>query len=485
MRAPLADSIHLTPHGDLPLYRQLYQQVRDLIMEGKLVAGSELPSSRQFASALGIGRNTVLTVYDQLIAEGYLVARRGAGTRVAALKLPVGRGRRPGGAVAPRLSARGRSLNGAGGLRELNGGIAFAVGFLPVDTFPRSTWNRILAKHARNTDLNRFTLTENWTAGSPRLREAIASYLGVSRGVSCEKDNVFIVPSAQAAFDLCARLLADAGDAVWFEEPGYSGARSAFEANGLDLVPIPVDESGLVVEVGQRKAPAARMAYVSPSHQFPTGVTLSLQRRVELLDWAARSDAWIIEDDYDSEYRFSGKPIAAVQGLDENHRVIYVGTFSKTMLPSVKVAYLVVPDPAVPVFRRALAPLGYYAAPMLQAALADFITEGHFFANLKRARAVALERRSQLAGILNEQCQGLNIIVPDGGLTLPVWFDYADEEKLAADCRQVGLTVRFASQYYLSAPHRDGLILGCAGVGGQELTSAGKRLAAIIQRHAV
>lgn len=368
---------------------------------------------------------------------------------------------------------------------ELNGGAAFAVGFLPVDTFPRSTWNRLQARHARDSDLNRFTLTDDWTAGSPRLREAIASYLGVSRNVSCEKDNVLIVPSAQAAFDLCARLLADAGDKVWFENPGYSGARSALEANGLDLVPVPVDGSGLMVKVGRQRAPKARLAYVTPSHQCPTGATLSLQRRIELLEWAAENDAWIIEDDYDSEYRFSGKPIAAVQGLDENHKVIYVGTFSKTMLPSVKVAYLVVPDPVLPAFRRALACLGHYPAPMLQAALAEFITNGHFFSNLNKARAVALGRRARLAEVLKGHCRGLDVTLPDGGLSFPVWFGYRDEAALAADCRQAQLTVRFIGRYYLGEPQRSGLLLGCAGVGGQALETAARRLAAIIQRHAV
>src|SRR5262249_40139125 len=263
------------------------------------------------------------------------------------------------------------------------------------------------------------SLGYTWAAGVPALREAIASYAGAARGVVCTPAQVIVVAGAQAGLDLAARLLLDPGDAVWVEDPGYAGARGALLAAAARLVPVPGDAEGTAVAGGARQAPAARLVYTTPSHQFPTGGTMSLARRLALIDWAARAGAWILEDDYESEYRYAGRPLSAMQGIDATGHVVYVGTFSKTMFPALRVGYLVVPEPLAATFESAMPDTGPRAAVAVQQALADFIAEGHFAAHVRRMRALYAARQGRLVRAARRHLARLAVVEPrDAGMYL-------------------------------------------------------------------
>ncbi|HRE28988.1 MAG TPA: PLP-dependent aminotransferase family protein, partial [Anaerolineales bacterium] len=346
------------PQQPTALYRQLYLNLRDAILAGRLKRGARLPSTRELAVSLNISRNTVLNAFEQLLAEGYLETTPASGTFVS-LHLPVDKpGQRP--LADSRLthwSKLARSFRSAPALHVGDRGSersrAFRAGLPALDAFPFKLWGRLVARRARHLD--RALLDYQTTAGYRPLREAIAAHVTVSRQVRCTADQIVIVSGSQGALDLVARLLVDPGDPVWLEDPGYLGARGAFAGAGARIVPVPVDAEGLRVEVGRQRCIDARLAYLTPSHQFPLGVTLSLQRRLELLDWARSANAYVVEDDYDSEYRFHGRPLAALQGLDETGRVIYVGTFSKTLFPSLRLGYLILPHGLLDTFLAAKA----------------------------------------------------------------------------------------------------------------------------------
>src|SRR5262245_38120039 len=324
----------------VPFYRQIYDGVREAILSGRLRPGARLPSTRVLAADLETSRNTVLAAFGQLLAEGYVEGRVGAGTTVArTLPETLLRARpeaagteRPG--RRPRLSRRGALLVGTRAALG-RGAIAahpFRPGLPGLETFPFDLWTRLIARRWRRVP--RQLLDYGDPAGYAPLREAIAAYLGEARAVRCEATQVIVVTGAQQAVDLAARVLLDPGETAWVEDPGYQGARGALVAAGIRLASVPVDVEGLAVRRGARSAPGARLVYVTPSHQYPLGVTMSLQRRLALLEWASASGAWILEDDYDSEYRYAGRPLAALQGLDTAGRVIYAGTFSKVLLPA-------------------------------------------------------------------------------------------------------------------------------------------------------
>ncbi|HEU5051162.1 MAG TPA: PLP-dependent aminotransferase family protein, partial [Gemmatimonadales bacterium] len=347
--------VPLDPARPEPIHRQLYRGIREAILAGGLPAGVRIPSTRRLAEQLGISRSTVLVAFDQLVAEGYLVGAVGSGSYVARdipqhlRRSPVpGNGdERP---KSPRVAARVARVARAGGraVPAVPYPNAFWSGVPPIDVFPMAAWNRIVARRLRS--LEPADLHHGPAAGYRPLREAIAAYLVAARGMRCSADQVIVLASAQEALELAARVLLDPGDAAWMEEPGWSGARGAFVSADIRIVPVPVDADGLDVAAGLAAAPDARAVYLSPSHQYPLGATLGLERRMALLDWAARSGAWLIEDDYDSEFRYSGRPLTALHGLDSRGSVIYVGTFNKTMFPALRVGYLVVPEALVESF---------------------------------------------------------------------------------------------------------------------------------------
>src|SRR6516162_11115833 len=385
-------AISLERATSLPLYKQLYQSIRQSILRGTLRKGLRLPSTRTLAHELRGSRNIVVIAFEQLLAESYIESRTGAGTFVTET-LPedvLQVGNRPLNGNR-RLSERGETFKHLPQLalpaRDPKLRYApFRYGLPALDELPLDLWGRLLARHCRTAPAE--VAVHGDPGGLPRLREAIASYVGAARGVRCRTEQVIITNGSQQAIDLAARVLADPGEAAIIEDPGYIGARSALEAAGLKVIPVSVERDGLRVDLLARKHLRAKLVYVTPSHQFPLGVVLSLGNRLQLLDWAARNDTWILEDDFDSEYRYGSKPIPALQGLDSNGRVIYIGTFSKVLFATLRLGYLIVPEDLLDTFVAARWVLDRGSPLVEQAALADFIAEGHFASHIRRMRTL-------------------------------------------------------------------------------------------------
>jgi len=478
----LLGTLSLERTGSVALQRQVYAALREAILAGRLPPGTRLPSSRTLASELGAARNTVVGAFEQLAAEGYVEARVGDGTRVATVLpetlLHARRSHVPpaAGASAPGLSRRGHALVAARRPLQDVSRRAFQPGLPALDEFPRELWARLLGRRSRLPA--RGSLGYSHPAGLPSLRQAIAAYVGGARGVTCDADQVIVVAGAQAGLDLACRLLLDAGDAAWLENPGYLGARGALLGAGASLVPVPVDEEGIDVEAGRHAGPA-RLVYVTPSHQFPLGATMSLARRLALLAWAAEAGAWIVEDDYDSEYRYSGRPIAAMQGLDPAGRVVYVGTFSKTMFPALRAGYLIVPPPLVDAFGAAVRLTGQQVPAADQAALADFITEGHFAAHVRRMRALYAARREHLVASLRRRLSGILEVVPsEGGMQLAAMLPAGVDDVAASRAADAGgIVAPPLALYHLGTRRRRGLHLGYASVREREMGPQVERLA--------
>jgi len=493
------------------LQRQLYGQVREAVLAGRVAPGTRLPSTRTLAGELACSRNTVLGAFEQLMAEGYLECRAGSGTYVSRV-LPETLLARPAGrlegkkdepcataAAEPEALAYAERMPfgaGAGGLRP------FAPGVPDLSLFPFDIWGRLLGRIWRRPDLD--LLMPAPPAGHLPLRAAIAAYLRGLRSVACTPEQVFITAGAQPALDLVARVLLKPGDAVWIEEPGYPGLRGPLRSTGARLVPVPLDEEGLSVAAGRALADDARLAVVAPSHQYPRGTTMSLARRLELLAWACRRGAWLVEDDYDSEYRYAGRPLAALQGLDADRsgssggRVFYIGTFSKVLFPAIRLGYLVVPPDLVDDFAQARAAIDAYPSAIVQPVLAAFMEEGHFAAHVRRMRTVYARRREALLAAGDRHLEGLLELAPgEGGLHLVGQMSAALARRLSdreAEARAVkaGLAPRALSRFYLGPPevsYRDtppphGLLLGFAALADDQIEPAVKTLAEALRRGA-
>jgi GntR family transcriptional regulator/MocR family aminotransferase len=363
----------------------------------------------------------------------------------------------------------------------LKGAGPFHLGRIALERFPFAAWRRLLARHARRLDES--LLGYGDPAGLGELREAIAAYVRTARGVVCEADQVLVVNGSQQALDLVSRVLLEPGSRVFFEEPGYWGARDAFVAAGARLVPVPVDSEGLDVKAGIALCPSAQAAYVTPSHQFPTGVLMSASRRLELLHWARTSGAWIVEDDYDSEYRYESLPVAALQGLDRDARVLYVGTFSKVLAPGLRMGYLVVPPDLVERFRVVRWSMDICPPALLQAVLADFLAEGSFARHLRRMRALYRERRAALVDSLRNELGGLLRVEGErAGLhLLAVLAGGGNDRELAYRAAEDGLRTLPLSSCYLAAAKRQGFVLGYGGLDVPEIPSAVRRLARVLR----
>jgi GntR family transcriptional regulator/MocR family aminotransferase len=458
------------------LHRQIYDEWRRGILAGRFAPGERVPSTRELSATLGVSRATVTAAYEQLIAEGYLDARHGAGTFVSA-ELPdgavgVGARRRPRVAEsAVRLSGFVQRLGALAPRVATPPGVINLSGTGPdVDRFPFATWHRLVRRHLRRTPA--LFRDAGDAAGHERLREAVAAYLRRSRAVQCGPGQVLMVSGSQQALDLCARVLVEPGDEVAVEEPGYPGARHLFAAVGARVRPVRVDADGLVVAA----LPAsARAAYVTPSHQFPLGVALSLARRLELLAWARAREAFVIEDDYDSEFRHAGAPLPALQGLDDRSRVVYVGTFSNAMFPGLRIGYLVLPPPLVEPFVRAKWYADRQTAYLEQAALVDFLREGHLERHIRRMRRLYRSRRDALLDALDRQF-GAGVTVPGdaAGMHVVVRFAAAGVARRAAE-RGVGLLS--TRPYYAHAAPANEFILRFAGLGERAIREAVRRLA--------
>ena len=471
-----------------PLYRQVYDGYREAIVDGRVRPGQRLPSTRALAAELRISRITVLSAFEQLVAEGYFESRVGAGTVVARSlpdelrpPRPQDPARAPRGRHRPRrLLPRGSSIR----VREpepwLGGWGAFRVSQPAVERFPVAVWSSLLARHSRNP-LARM-LNYGDPMGHRPFREAVATYLRTARAVRCEPDNVMVVSGSQQALAITARVLLEPGHHVWVEEPGYRGARDVLSMAGARLAPVPVDQEGLDVTAGMAVCARARAAYVTPSHQYPLGMTMSASRRLQLLDWARRTGAWVIEDDYDSEYRYESFPIGALQGLDRDARVIYIGTFSKMLFPSLRCGYLVIPLDLVPRFVAVREAMDIFPASLPQAALTDFINEGEFGRHLRRMRALYADRRATLVEALGQELgSDLSVIGEAAGMHLAVtargrWPDHG----VALRAAHRGLWVMPLSSCYLGKPTRRGLVLGYGGTTAAEIPSAVHRLRRVI-----
>jgi GntR family transcriptional regulator/MocR family aminotransferase len=326
--------------------------------------------------------------------------------------------------------------------------------------------------------MNNFTYQDS--AGYRPLREAIAAHVAVSRQVHCTPEQVMIVPGSQGALDLAARMLVNAGDAVWIEDPGYSGARGAFLGAGADIVPVSVDSEGLIVETGIERAPGARLVYLTPSHQFPLGVTMSLARRLAILDWAKRANAYIIEDDYDSEFRFATRPLATLQGLDEADRVIYLGTFSKVLFPSIRIGYMILPPALIDTFLKVRRLIDIHSPILEQVVLADFMIEGHFTRHLRRMRALYAERRNALLQAV--QALPLEIDSPEAGIHCVGWLpEGMDDLTLVNKAADYDLNLTPISHFTIEPLARKGLLLGYGGFGVREIRAGVRRLGALLR----
>ncbi|MEM1041808.1 MAG: PLP-dependent aminotransferase family protein [Bacteroidota bacterium] len=462
---------------DAPIYHRLRDHLRDLIRREHLHPGARLPSSRVLAQDLGVSRTTVELAYDELVDEGFVERRRGSGTYVVELiparPRPLAEVSRSSGSAAtgpPALSAAGQRLASVHRFRD---DPAAPAGFAPClpgeDAFPIAAWNQLVVDtlHERGRRLQRSTPL----LGDYALRTALADHLARTRRVQCDAGRVLILSSTQQALGLLARLLLDAGDAMWLEEPGYLGARAVFEASGARVVPVPVDADGLAVEAGIEAAPEARLAYVTPSHQYPTGVTLSAARRVALLGWARTAGRWVIEDDYDSEFRHVGGPLAPLQSSDREGRVVYVGTFNKVLFPGLRLAYAVLPDALVGPAERAVETFGGQPSSIVQAAAATFVAQGHFAAHLRRTRDLYRTRRNAL---LDAAGEGLGEVLEmgpsDTGLHVCARLERGVSDlDISARAAAAGLHVPPLSPCYLGAAAEPGLILGYAGVDERTL----------------
>lgn len=490
--------IVLEQNAQAPLYRQLYERLRTAILAGQLEVGARLPSTRALAGELGVSRNTTALAYELLLLEGYIESRVGDGTRIAHLqskKIHTATGAAEARAATdttrPRTTALARRARllieatdlGAGDAGPASAGMrVFRIGQPDVAPFPYETWARLVAKHARRS-LRSVALYQSAQGYAP-LREAIAAHIGITRGVHCSPEQIIVTAGSQGALDLIARVLLDPGDRVWVEDPGYRGARGALLAAGARLAPVPVDSEGIDVEAGRRICPDARLAVVTPSHQFPTAVTMSLSRRLALLDWGREAHTWIVEDDYDSEYRFSGRPLEALQGLDSAGRVIYVGTFSKVLFPSLRLGYLVAPPELLQGLLAVRSLIDVHPPLLEQLALADFIAEGHFARHLRRMRQLYLERRNALMDALTRDLGDmLDVVVPEAGLHLVAWLPAGMSAQTVADRAMArGLHIQPVSQADdKREPQRDRLMFGFVG-GSPEEMRAGVRVLADIVR---
>jgi GntR family transcriptional regulator/MocR family aminotransferase len=480
--------MNLDPASPLPLYKQLYEEIRQAILRGSLRKGLRLPSTRYIATELHISRNTVVIAFEQLLAEGYIQSKTGSGTVVTdTLPDDVLRVERQPLSGNRTISQRGKTI------RKLSSFVPrldlrlryapFHFGLPALSELPLDLWGRLVARHCKTAPIE--IAVHGDPAGLRRLREAIASYLGVARGVRCHADQVIIVNGSQQALDLSARVVADPGDAAVMEDPGYSGARSVLLAAGVRVLPVRVGREGLRVDLLSKRGVKAKLVYVTPSHQFPLGVALSLANRLQLLDWAARNGAWILEDDYDSEYRYESKPLPALQGLDRHGRVIYIGTFSKVLFPSLRLGYLVVPEDLIDVFVAARWTCDRTSPLVDQAALADFILEGHFASHIRRTRTLYMERRSVMIQTIHEELANLlEPWDPEAGMHTVGWLPPGIvDSRISHDAAQAGLNTLPISAFALRPLSRGGLLLGYAAFAPEVIRKGIRELALVIRKH--
>lgn len=476
----------LSPSSRQPLHLQIYRHLRQAVLAGTLGPGSRLPSTRSLAEDLGVSRTTVLAAYDQLLSEGYVEGRVGSGTRVVShlpddvLRAPARRRPPP----APALAVQ----DGEGDhpsifgpefrLPTKNWKACFRLALPALDLVPFKIWARLVGKHVRRAA--RETVDYHDALGLPRLRRAIAAHIAVSRGIACAPDQILVCAGAQAAIDLVARALLEPGERAVVEDPGHLGFAGVIHAAGGVLVRRPVDEAGMRAPRLGSPAPA-RLAFVTPSNQFPLAVTMSLKRRLELLDWAQKEKAWVVEDDYDSEFRFDGRPVPALLSLDRQARVIYVGSFSKSLYPGLRLGFLVLPDSLVDRFVERRRFIDFHPPMLLQAALADFIEDGHFARHIRRMRKAYGARAAALEHHVGKEAAGLmRLVRPEAGMHAIAWLPSgADDRAIARLAAQRGIEARALSFYGRRRPE-PGLVLGFGTVTPEEIATGVTSLTRVV-----
>ena len=479
--------ISINRNAQKPLHLQIYDAYREVIVGGMLRPGQRVPSTRGLAAELGISRIPVLGAYAQLLAEGYFESRVGTGTAVS-VSLPD----QPAVSLSRGLygPSRPRSTGPLAKHSLLSGSIesapwqrgwgAFGVGQVDFDQFPFSVWNSLVTRHCRSMSTK--YLDYGGPMGLKELHSAIATYLRTSRGVRCGDDQIMIVSGSQQALDICARVLLEPGSKVWMEEPGYRFARSIFALNRCRVVPVPVDQEGLNVAAGMKLCREARAALVTPSHQYPLGFTMSASRRMQLLEWAERSRSWILEDDYDSDYRYENLPISSLQGLDRNARVVYIGTFSKVLFPSLRLGYLVLPRELIERFRSVRLAMDIGPATFHQAVLADFICEGHFSRHIRRMRSVYRERRNALLNTLRAEFgSSLEVTGEQAGMHFCIVFNGVNDREAAQEAARTNLWLVPLSSSYAGKVSQRGFILGFGSTRTEEIATATRKLRSALE----
>lgn len=474
MRAVLSPCVPFNPASRVPYYLQIYEGFRDAILSGQLRAGQRLPSSRALAIELGVSRLPVVNAFDQLLHEGYVEGKIGSGTFVKD-SIPDELGR-----VRAKPVTREKTVTApAWNFREGVG--PFRVSQPALDAFPNRIWARLVARHAKHFSVESMAYCD--PVGNIDFREAIADYLRTARAVSCEAHRIIIVSGSQMALQVCARGLLSSTDVIAMEEPGYPGARDALLATGAKLAPIQLDEQGIDVAALHRAGAGVRAVYVTPSHQYPLGMLMTASRRIQLLDWATRNKTWIIEDDYDSEYRYASRPLASLQGMDKASRVIYIGTFSKVLFPSLRLGYIVVPEPLFQSFATIRETLDIFSPTLFQHVLKDFIREGHFARHLRKMRALYELRRDALLRSIHAHAK--NLLSPfntDAGLHIAAFLPAkVDDVELVRQAIDQGIFGTALSTCYAGKTRRSGLILGFGGFNERAMQSAMQKFATLIR----
>jgi GntR family transcriptional regulator / MocR family aminotransferase len=480
--------IRIDRNAAVPLHRQVYDAVRTAISESRLRPGQHIPSSRLLAKELDVSRLPVLNAYAQLLAEGYLTARVGSGTVVSS-QLPdrftltaptLRRSRAAADEGSRKVAQRTATLPSYLVMPWTRNWGAFGVGQVAADSFPLQTWSNIVARRSKNMSVRSFGYGDQM--GYLPLRQSIAAYLRTARSVSCDPDQILIVSGSQQALEISAQVLVDPGNSVWIEEPGYRFSREVFALAGSRLVAVPVDDQGLNVSAGIKKCRRARVAIVTPSHQFPLGVTMSASRRLQLLQWAQKNGSWIIEDDYDSEYRYESAPISSLQGLDNNERVIYIGTFSKVLFPSLRIGYVVVPRDLLGHFVATRRATDLGSPTLTQEVLAEFISEGHFERHIRRMRVLYKERRSVLVeSIRTELDAACEVMGAEAGLHLTLTLPGVESDyDIALRAASQNLWVWPLSAAYTTGAARNGLILGFGSTQAADIPAAVRKLRGVL-----
>lgn len=461
----------LDPTASDPFYRQIYDRFRGAIASGVLKPGDRIPSARALTQELGLARGTIDTAYSLLAAEGYILARGQAGTVVTpGLKLP-----------APVTVVPTRSTDAGVTSFRPDSILPFQMGLPALDAFPRKIWARLGARCVRA--MQPVDMLHPPVPGSPELRSEIAAYLRVARGIACHPSQVFVTSGYRHSIELVAYALLKAGDEVWLENPGYPPTRDILGHMHMATVPVPVDGEGMVVAEGLRLAPRARAAVVTPAHQSPLSVSLSLPRRLALLDWARQNDAWIIEDDYDGEYRYVSRPLPSLKSLDRDGRVLYAGTFSKVLLPSLRLAYLVLPEALVERFERISQVMSGGSPELTQAIVTAFIKEGHFARHIQRMRKLYAERReATVAGLQSVLPKNVRIDTQPGGMHLILRLPAKQSDRrVVSRMRDEGLYAEALTDWMAGGERASALLLGFTNVDSQRTAeSLGRRILTLL-----